>query len=74
MPRYFRLSTLLFYFGLFYPLLADLYRRDKTAYTYLPESVKAFHNVKVYIANAKRGMTNAGHKSLSFGIAAFIPE
>jgi demethylmenaquinone methyltransferase/2-methoxy-6-polyprenyl-1,4-benzoquinol methylase len=72
MPRYFPVKQLyLFYFRFVLPVIGRFISKDKTAYTYLPESVKAFPQREKFTSLMQNaGMTNAGHKSLSFGIAA----
>jgi demethylmenaquinone methyltransferase/2-methoxy-6-polyprenyl-1,4-benzoquinol methylase len=60
-----------FYFNKVTPFIGRLFSKDIRAYTYLPESVKAFPDNEKFIAilNDIR-FKNTSYKSLSFGIAA----
>ena len=71
-PRRFPMKQL---FGLYFrgilPLVGRMVSRDSRAYTYLPESVKAFPNGKDFVAICeKTGYKNSRYQSLSFGICA----
>lgn len=60
-----------FYFNKVTPFIGRMFSKDIRAYTYLPESVKAFPDNErfVDILN-KLGYTKTSYKSVSFGIAA----
>ena len=60
-----------FYFSYITPLIGRIFSKDKRAYTYLMESVKAFPNNQdfVNILN-KLNYKNTSFKTLSFGVAA----
>ena len=60
-----------FYFSYITPLIGKLFSKDKRAYSYLTESVKAFPNNQnfVNILN-KLNYKNTSFKKLSFGVAA----
>ena len=60
-----------FYFNKVTPFIGRMFSKDIRAYTYLPESVKAFPDNErfVEILN-KLGYTHTSFKSVSFGIAA----
>lgn len=60
-----------FYFNKVTPFIGRMFSKDIRAYTYLPESVKAFPDNErfVEILN-KLGYTQTSFKSVSFGIAA----
>lgn len=60
-----------FYFNKVTPFIGRMFSKDIRAYTYLPESVKAFPDNErfVDILN-KLGYTKTNFKSVSFGIAA----
>ncbi len=71
-PRNFPIKQLYhFYFKFITPTIGKLFSKDTRAYSYLPESVKAFPDNErfVDILNSV-GYTNATFKKLSFGIAA----
>lgn len=72
MPRYFPVKQLyLFYFRFILPFIGRIISKDKTAYTYLPESVKAFPQREQFTLLMQRaGMESTRYRSLSFGIAA----
>lgn len=60
-----------FYFSYVTPLIGKLFSKDRRAYSYLPESVKAFPDNERFTAILqKTGYANATYTSLSFGIAA----
>jgi demethylmenaquinone methyltransferase / 2-methoxy-6-polyprenyl-1,4-benzoquinol methylase len=60
-----------FYFSYITPLVGKLFSKDKRAYSYLTESVKAFPNNENFTAILdKIGYKKTYFKSLSFGIAA----
>jgi demethylmenaquinone methyltransferase / 2-methoxy-6-polyprenyl-1,4-benzoquinol methylase len=72
MPRYFPVKQLyLFYFRFVLPSIGRIISKDKTAYTYLPESVKAFPQRQQFTALMQNaGMNNTSIRNLSLGIAA----
>jgi demethylmenaquinone methyltransferase / 2-methoxy-6-polyprenyl-1,4-benzoquinol methylase len=60
-----------FYFLYLTPLIGKLFSKDTRAYSYLPESVKAFPNNEDFITVlAKCGFKEASYQTLSFGVAA----
>lgn len=60
-----------FYFSYITPLAGKLFSKDKRAYSYLTESVKAFPNNENFTAILDTlGYQKTYYKSLSFGIAA----
>jgi demethylmenaquinone methyltransferase / 2-methoxy-6-polyprenyl-1,4-benzoquinol methylase len=60
-----------FYFSYVTPLIGKLFSKDSRAYSYLPESVKAFPDNENFTAILKKcGFSSANFESLSFGIAA----
>lgn len=60
-----------FYFNKVTPFIGRLFSKDVRAYTYLPESVKAFPDNERFIEILnKLNYSNNSYKSLSFGIAA----
>jgi demethylmenaquinone methyltransferase/2-methoxy-6-polyprenyl-1,4-benzoquinol methylase len=60
-----------FYFSVITPLIGKLFSKDKRAYSYLPESVKAFPDNENFVAELhKANFVNANYEPLSFGIAA----
>jgi demethylmenaquinone methyltransferase/2-methoxy-6-polyprenyl-1,4-benzoquinol methylase len=60
-----------FYFNRVTPFIGRLFSKDVRAYTYLPESVKAFPDNERFIEILnKLNYSNNSYKSLSFGIAA----
>lgn len=60
-----------FYFSYITPLVGKLFSKDKRAYSYLTESVKAFPNNENFTAILdKLGYKKTYFKALSFGIAA----
>jgi demethylmenaquinone methyltransferase / 2-methoxy-6-polyprenyl-1,4-benzoquinol methylase len=70
-PKYFPMKQLyLFYFFAILPLIGRMVSKDKSAYSYLPESVMAFpDDLKFLTILQKVGFSNARQKRLSFGIA-----
>ena len=72
MPRYFPVKQLyLFYFKCILPVIGRIVSKDKSAYTYLPDSVKAFPQRNEFTAILNRcGLINPVVHSLSCGIAA----
>ncbi len=71
-PRNFPIKQLYhFYFKYITPTIGKLFSKDTRAYSYLPESVKAFPDNERFVAILeKTGYSNASFKKLSFGIAA----
>lgn len=71
-PRKFPIKQLYtFYFKYITPFIGKLFSKDTRAYSYLPESVKAFpDNERFTTILEKVGYKNATFKTLSFGIAA----
>lgn len=60
-----------FYFNKVTPFIGRMFSKDIRAYTYLPESVKAFPDNERFIDILnKLGYTHTSFKSVSFGIAA----
>ncbi len=60
-----------FYFTYMTPLVGRIFSKDRRAYSYLTESVKAFpHNQNFVDLLVKQGFKNAGYTSLSLGVAA----
>jgi demethylmenaquinone methyltransferase/2-methoxy-6-polyprenyl-1,4-benzoquinol methylase len=60
-----------FYFSYVTPAIGKLFSKDSRAYTYLPESVKAFPDNEKLVAILKNcGFSSADFKSLTFGVAA----
>jgi demethylmenaquinone methyltransferase/2-methoxy-6-polyprenyl-1,4-benzoquinol methylase len=70
-PRYFPMKQLyLFYFFAILPLVGRLISKDKSAYSYLPESVMAFPDDQRFLNILQNvGFTRSKQKRLSFGIA-----
>jgi demethylmenaquinone methyltransferase/2-methoxy-6-polyprenyl-1,4-benzoquinol methylase len=71
-PKRFPMKQL---FGLYFrgilPLVGRLVSKDRRAYTYLPESVKAFPNGKEFVSICEKvGYKNCRYQPLSFGICA----
>ncbi len=59
-----------FYFGKITPFIGKLFSGDARAYTYLPESVKAFpYNEQMVDILKAQGFSEASYKSLSMGIS-----
>lgn len=71
-PRYFPMKQLFFlYFRGILPLIGKLVSKDNAAYTYLPESVKAFPDGKEFTDICRKvGFRKAEHKRLSLGICS----
>lgn len=60
-----------FYFNSVTPFIGRIFSKDIRAYTYLPESVKAFPDNERFVEILKKlNYTNCSYRSLSFGIAA----
>jgi len=60
-----------FYFSYVTPLIGRIFSKDKRAYTYLMESVKAFPNNENFVAILnKLNYKNTSYKTLSLGVAA----
>ena len=60
-----------FYFKLILPRIGRLVSRDKSAYTYLPESVEAFPDGEKFVAILKEtGFKNSACKPLTFGVSS----
>ncbi len=72
MPRKFPFKQFYgFYFKYLLPFIGKIVSKDKSAYTYLPESVKAFPQNQVFITEmANAGFVSGSYKSLTLGIAA----
>jgi demethylmenaquinone methyltransferase/2-methoxy-6-polyprenyl-1,4-benzoquinol methylase len=76
-PRNFFIRGLYnFYFTFITPLIGRAFSKDRRAYSYLMESVKAFPNNENFVAILnKLGYKKASYKTLSFGVAAiYIAE
>jgi demethylmenaquinone methyltransferase / 2-methoxy-6-polyprenyl-1,4-benzoquinol methylase len=59
-----------FYFTIILPFWGRIISKDKSAYTYLPESVKAFPEREHFIQIMEKcGYKNCSFKKLTFGIA-----
>ena len=71
-PRNFPVKQLYnFYFSYITPFIGKLFSKDTRAYSYLPESVKAFPNNEDFTAVlTKCGFKSANFQNLSFGVAA----
>lgn len=71
-PRKFPIKQLFhFYFKYITPTIGKIFSKDTRAYTYLPESVKAFPDNERFITILEKvGYKNASFKPLSLGIAA----
>jgi len=71
-PKYFPVRQLYWlYFRSILPAIGRLISKDRSAYTYLPESVNAFPDGKDFlkILNSS-GFVNESQKQLTFGIAS----
>jgi demethylmenaquinone methyltransferase/2-methoxy-6-polyprenyl-1,4-benzoquinol methylase len=70
-PKYFPFKQLyLFYFFSILPLVGRMISKDRSAYSYLPESVMAFPDDEKFLSILKAcGFTKAKQKRLTFGIA-----
>ena len=61
------------YFKLILPIFGNLFSKDNSAYTYLPESVTAFPSRIAFIKELeKAGFIEPKFKALTFGIAGCI--
>jgi demethylmenaquinone methyltransferase/2-methoxy-6-polyprenyl-1,4-benzoquinol methylase len=71
-PKRFPMKQLFsIYFRGMLPLLGRIFSGDKRAYTYLPESVKAFPNGQEFVDICQKvGFRKCTYKPLSFGICA----
>lgn len=70
-PKYFPFKQLyLFYFFTILPLVGRMVSKDRSAYSYLPESVMAFPDDEKFLSVLKVcGFTKSRQKRLTFGIA-----
>ncbi|MBC8004411.1 MAG: bifunctional demethylmenaquinone methyltransferase/2-methoxy-6-polyprenyl-1,4-benzoquinol methylase UbiE [Verrucomicrobia bacterium] len=70
-PKYFPFKQLyLFYFFAILPLVGRMISKDRSAYSYLPESVMAFPDDQKFLSILKNcGFTRYSQKRLTFGIA-----
>lgn len=60
-----------FYFSFVLPFVGKLVSGDKSAYSYLPQSVKAFPDGKLFLERLERaGFSENRQKHLTFGIAS----
>jgi demethylmenaquinone methyltransferase/2-methoxy-6-polyprenyl-1,4-benzoquinol methylase len=60
-----------FYFNKVTPFIGRLFSKDVRAYTYLPESVKAFPDYERFTDILKKlGYKNSSYRSLCFGVSA----
>jgi len=60
-----------FYFKFVTPTLGKIFSKDARAYTYLPESIKAFPDNENFVTILNTcGYSNASFQSLNFGLAA----
>lgn len=71
-PRKFPVKQLYsFYFSYITPVIGKIFSKDNRAYSYLPESVKAFPDNENFVAILNKcGFTSAVFQPLSAGIAA----
>jgi len=71
-PKNFLVKSLYnFYVGYVTPLVGRIFSKDRRAYSYLTESVKAFpHNQDFVDILLKQSFRSASYQSLSFGVAA----
>lgn len=71
-PKKFPMKQLFYvYFRGVLPLLGRIVSKDRRAYTYLPESVKAFPNGKEFVGICEKvGFSKALYKPLSLGICS----
>ena len=71
MPEKFPVKQLYrFYFKRFLPFIGKIVSRDKSAYTYLPQSVESFPKpLDFQQILTDKGLKQESLKSLSFGIA-----
>lgn len=72
MPQYFPVKQVYgFYFKHILPVFGKIISKDNSAYTYLPESVKAFPQRKEFVEMLKSSsFVDASIKNLTFGVAA----
>lgn len=70
-PKYFPFKQLyLFYFFTILPLVGRMVSKDRSAYSYLPESVMAFPDDQKFLSVLKTcGFTKSKQKRLTFGVA-----
>jgi demethylmenaquinone methyltransferase/2-methoxy-6-polyprenyl-1,4-benzoquinol methylase len=70
-PKYFPFKQLyLFYFFTILPLVGRMISKDRSAYSYLPESVMAFPDDQKFLSILKNcGFSRNSQKRLTFGIA-----
>lgn len=70
-PKYFPFKQLyLFYFFAILPLVGRMISKDRSAYSYLPESVMAFPDDQKFLSVLKNcGFTRLSQKRLTFGVA-----
>ena len=70
-PKYFPFKQLyLFYFFSILPLVGRMVSKDRSAYSYLPESVMAFPDDEKFLSVLKAcGFSQSSQKRLTFGIA-----
>jgi demethylmenaquinone methyltransferase / 2-methoxy-6-polyprenyl-1,4-benzoquinol methylase len=70
-PRYFPMKQIyFFYFRFILPLVGRIISGDRSAYSYLPESVSRFPDGKAFINHLKEaGFSQLTEKRLTFGIA-----
>ncbi len=60
-----------FYFKFVTPTLGKIFSKDARAYTYLPESIKAFPDNENFVSILNKcGYSNTSFQSLNFGLAA----
>ncbi|MBY0244320.1 MAG: bifunctional demethylmenaquinone methyltransferase/2-methoxy-6-polyprenyl-1,4-benzoquinol methylase UbiE [Sphingobacteriaceae bacterium] len=71
-PKHFPIKQLYnFYFNVITPFFGKLFSKDKSAYSYLPESVYAFPDGTDFVKMMdKVGYQKTDHESLTFGISA----
>jgi len=71
-PKSFPIKQLYwFYFRFILPVVGRLVSKDQAAYSYLPESVKAFPDGEKFLERLKfAGFTGTNQKQLTFGIAS----
>ncbi len=60
-----------FYFNNILPLWGKIFSKDNSAYTYLPESVRAFPDGELFLAKLRQaGFVHVKQQRLTFGIAS----
>jgi demethylmenaquinone methyltransferase / 2-methoxy-6-polyprenyl-1,4-benzoquinol methylase len=60
-----------FYFTVILPVMGKIISKDRSAYNYLPDSVKAFPDGKLFLERLQSaGYTSTFQKELTFGIAS----